>query len=306
MSFQMFIYYCTACGGCAAYLGWVLGRLLSGDNALWTTAVQGMALGMFLALGLGLVDALWNVSGHCWVQVGLRGLAALAVGGVGGLVGALLGQSLYGLWALAVFLIFGWTITGLLIGAAPGAFEFLAARRHGQDARGARRKVVNGVLGGAVGGLVGGLLFLALKSIVGGMFHDTPADELWLPSAAGFVALGCCIGLSIGLAQVILREAWVRVEAGFRAGRQLILCKPEVTIGRAEACDVGLFGDAAVERLHARILLQGSGYLLADAGTGAGTFLNGARISQPSPLRAGDRIQVGNSVLTFQEKHHAQ
>ena len=60
----------------------------------------------------------------------------------------------------------------------------------------------------------------------------------------GFVALGMCIGLLIGLAQVILKEAWVRVEAGFRAGREMILSKPEVTIGRAESCDIGLFGDA--------------------------------------------------------------
>ena len=51
------------------------------------------------------------------------------------------------------------------------------------------------------------------------------------------------------------------VEAnGFRPGRQILLTRPETTIGRAESCDIGLFGDPAVERLHARItreVLQG-------------------------------------------------
>ena len=76
---------------------------------------------------------------------------------------------------------------------------------------------------------------------------------MWTPSAAGFVALGLCIGLLIGAAQVILKEAWVKVEEGFRPGRELIVSKGEIVIGRAESCDVGLFGDNAVERTHARI-----------------------------------------------------
>ena len=60
----------------------------------------------------------------------------------------------------------------------------------------------------------------------------------------------------IGLAQVVLKEAWLRVEQGFRPGRELMLVKEETAIGRAEGCDLGLFGDNGVERKHARILLQ--------------------------------------------------
>jgi pSer/pThr/pTyr-binding forkhead associated (FHA) protein len=92
------------------------------------------------------------------------------------------------------------------------------------------------------------------------------------------------------------------VERGFRRGRQLILAKAETTIGRAESCDIGLFGDPAVQRLHARIVLQGNRYVLADAGTPDGTFLNGTRISGPAPLRSGDEIRVGGSVLSFRER----
>jgi pSer/pThr/pTyr-binding forkhead associated (FHA) protein len=116
------------------------------------------------------------------------------------------------------------------------------------------------------------------------------------------VVLGVCIGLFVGLAQVILKEAWVRVEAGFRPGRELILAKDEVTIGRAETCDIGLFGDASIERLHARILQQGHRYLLADTGSAAGTFVNEQRITEPTPLRSGDSIRVGKSVMRFRER----
>ena len=75
--------------------------------------------------------------------------------------------------------------------------------------------------------------------------------------AVGLVILGMCIGLLIGLAQVVLKEVWVQVEQGFRAGREMILSKPDTTVGRAESCDIGLFGDNKVEKMHARIVLKG-------------------------------------------------
>jgi len=75
-----------------------------------------------------------------------------------------------------------------------------------------------------------------------------------------------------------------------------------VTIGRAEACDIGLFGDSTIERLHARIVRRDTGYFLDDAGTPGGTFLNDVRIARPTPIRSGDVIRVGNSVLRFGER----
>src|SRR5437667_452925 len=141
-----------------------------------------------------------------------------------------------------------------------------------------------------VGGAVGGDLSLLIKGARMPFFEDKDSYTLWSPTALGFIVLGLAIGFLIGLAQVLLREAWVRVEAGFRAGRELILSKPEVTIGRAESCDIGLFGDASVDRTHARIVLQGNGYVLASTGSGD-TILNGARIAEPTLLPSGHAIQ---------------
>jgi hypothetical protein len=301
MSFRLFIYYCAACGACAAYLGWVVGRLFALDNDLLVAGVKGMFLGMIVAFALGLVDALWAYSPSQVLQIGPRVLLAGTIGTLGGLFGGLFGQLFYGQLQFSVFLIFGWTITGLLIGSSLGVFDILARVLRGEDMRGAMRKIINGLLGGTLGGLLGGILVLVLKGAWSGVFPGKPAEILWSPSATGFVALGACIGLLIGLAQVILKVAWVRVEAGFRPGRELILSKPEVTIGRAESCDIGLFGDAAVERLHARILQRGTDYYLADNGTPSGTFVNDRRVVEPVPLRSGDEIRLGRNVLRFRE-----
>jgi len=304
MTFRLFIYYCALYGGCAAFVGWMLGRWTAGgdmESPVAKAAVKGMLLGMLLALGLALVDGLWSFSLGQVVQVALRTVVAVVVGTVGGLLGGVIGELLYG-W-LSFFLVIGWIITGLLIGASLGVFDVLSAAIRQENARGARRKFMNGIFGGAVGGVVGGVLLLILRVVWSRVFRDKPSDLLWSPSATGFIALGMCIGLAIGLAQVILREAWVRVEEGFRAGRELILSKEETTIGRAESCDIGLFGDPGVERFHARIVQQGDSYVLADTGTSGGTYLNGMRVYQPAPLNSGDTIQVGNSVLSFKERH---
>jgi hypothetical protein len=299
MSFRLFVYYCALCGAGAALLGWALGRLAAPENSLAEASVQGLWLGLTVASGLALVDALWNISWRQPHRVAVRVVVAMAIGSVGGLVGGLLGQFFLELTKLTLFQIVGWTLTGLLVGLAIGVFDLISRMLHHEDAGGAKRKLLYGCLGGAVGGAVGGVLLVVVHAACGVFFRGKPAELLWTPSALGFVALGACIGLMIGLAQIIFKQAWIKVEAGFRAGRELILSRVETTIGRAEACDIGLFGDAEVERLHARIHLWENGYHLTDANTPGGTYLNGERIATPTALRAGDVIQVGQSVLRF-------
>jgi hypothetical protein len=302
MSFRLFVYYCALCGGCAAYVGWALGRFVAGGG-LVDAAVKGLFLGLVVALVLGLVDSLWTFAPGQVGRYAPRVLLALVGGALGGLLGGLIGQLFLG-WSRAPALVvlgwlLGWTITGLLVGSSLGVYDMLARLVRGEDLRGAGRKVRNGLLGGALGGFLGAALFLLLKAAWGRLFREELADQLWSPSATGFVVLGLCIGLLIGLAQVLLKVAWVRVEAGFRRGRELILAKPEVTIGRAESCDIGLFGDPGVEKLHARISQRGGEYYLADADSPGGTFVNGQRVDGPVRLRPGDLIQLGKSALRF-------
>jgi hypothetical protein len=257
---------------------------------------------MPLALTLTVIDGLWNFSRRQVWQMLPRVLTGLVVGTVGGLIGGVAGQALFAWQSLSAFYILGWAITGLLVGASLGVFDVLYRFVRQEDGRAVRRKFLNGLAGGAAGGLLGGGLSLLLRGRGAALFRDAPDDLLWSPSALGFVALGMCIGLMIGLAQVLFRESWVRVEAGFRAGREWILTKPEVTIGRGEGCDIALFADMAIDRLHARLVQEAGGYVLVDAGSGSGTYLNDARIGEPTPVRDGDAIRIGKAVLRFGER----
>ena len=301
MSFRQFIYYCSLCGACAAYVGWITGRLVSFDDSVPLAAFRGLLIGLYVAMILSLIDALWNLSSPLKLELVSRLGVSVCVGAIGGFLGGGIGQILYRRFQMPFFLVLGWTATGLLIGASVSVFELLRQTMRDEDLGGARRKLLNGILGGTAGGLLGGMSFLLLQSLWAGILRSNP-DDLWSPGATGFVVLGLCIGLMIGLAQVILREAWIRVEAGFRPGRQLILLKPETTIGRAEGCDIALFGDAGVEKLHARILRTEGMFVLEDAGSATGTYVNGQRIDKSRALRSGDEIRLGSSVLRFGER----
>lgn len=302
MSFRLFIYYCAICGGCAAYLGWLLGRLPDLESEVAKTGIRGLFVGMMIALGLSLVDSLWNAPGKLAVLLGRVGIAVV-VGCLGGLLGGVLGQAFYNLTLLSVSIVFGWTVTGLLIGVSLSVFDLLACIARAEDSRWARRKLYNGILGGTMGGMLGGGLFLLMDWFWQGIFRGAGKEIFWSPSATGFVALGMCIGLLIGLAQVILKEAWLKVEAGFRSGRELLLSREETTIGRAEGCDLGLFGDAGVDRIHARIVHEGSEFILSDANSAGGTFVNDVPVKGPRKLRSGDQIRVGRCLLRFGERH---
>jgi hypothetical protein len=304
MSFRLFVYYCALCGGWAAYLGWLLGVWLApGTNLeLVHNVIVGMFLGLMIAVGLGLVDAAWVVS---WTQVGqilLRMFVSFLIGGVGGMIGGMIAHFLYDSTQVAALAVVGWTIVGILCGISVGSFDFLSSFVRNKDRKGANAKLVKCLLGGTIGGAIGAGLFLVSRSALSHVFAGKSVNDLFSPTAVGFVALGACIGLLVGVAQVILKEAWVKVEAGFRSGREMILAKEKTSVGRAEGTDIALFGDNGVEKLHAHIVLVDGRYVLEDHATPGGTYINDQRVNGRTPLQSGDRIRMGKSVLRFYER----
>jgi hypothetical protein len=300
MSFKVYIYYCALCGGWAAFLAWgavavlMAGNAIPPDSKVFESGVIGAVLGFFVAAAIGFVDAVLNAVGmQRFVRVMTCGFLGLVGGAIGGTIGGFVVKQ-----SGNTFLAFpGWVLVGTLIGGSIGVFDVVRAVTSGEDSRAASKKLLNGIYGGLLGGVVGGLPFTLIYS-------STKLSDL-VPNArltAGLVLLGACIGLMIGLAQVILKQAWVRVEEGFRAGREILLTKDETTIGRAESCDLGLFGDNSIEKVHARIVLKNNRYLLAHVADEGETLLNDEPVNRPVPLRAGDLIRVGRSVLSFGEK----
>ncbi|MBN1660480.1 MAG: winged helix-turn-helix domain-containing protein [Anaerolineae bacterium] len=84
------------------------------------------------------------------------------------------------------------------------------------------------------------------------------------------------------------------------AGREHVLALDTVTIGRAVENDI-VITSRRVSREHARIERQGRRRVLFDLGSTNGTFFNDERLMAPVELRNGDRIQIGDVVLTFHD-----
>ena len=300
MSFARFVAWCGLCGGWAAVLGWALGRIFAHGDSLGAVGLKGLALGLPIGLSLGLVDALWIFSLRQIGKVIPRVFLAATAGAIGGLVGGVAGQLLYNWQNHPSLLIAGWVLTGLMIGASIGAYEVLRCWVREEPGSWAGWRMVRGSFGGALGGVLGGLVSWQLAEASDRYFPQLP--DPWSPSLLGFIALGVCIGLLIAAARVVLKEAWLKVESGFRSGRELMLDRPVLTIGRAEASDLGLFGDPQIEKLHARIYKNEGHFLIADNASAHGTFVNDHRVKQPMMLRSGDLIRVGSAYLRFNER----
>ena len=90
------------------------------------------------------------------------------------------------------------------------------------------------------------------------------------------------------------------MRSGPTAGKIFPLSGNEVTIGRDAPNNI-MINDAEVSRRHARLTWQGTGYILEDAGSTNGTFVNGQRISRPHALRPGEVISLGENIVLMYE-----
>lgn len=84
------------------------------------------------------------------------------------------------------------------------------------------------------------------------------------------------------------------------ASREFPLHEGENVIGRDPGAAISI--DAPiVSRRHARIVVNGGGAMLEDLGSKNGTFIDGTRITAPTPLHDGSQIRVGDFQLSFRE-----
>ena len=93
----------------------------------------------------------------------------------------------------------------------------------------------------------------------------------------------------------------VVVEPDKARGTSFPLEGGELTIGRAAGCAVTLPDDSFVSQVHARVFRRGEDYWVEDLGSTNGTLVNGRKLDAAVPVRRGDRLQVGRSVLELQK-----
>jgi hypothetical protein len=289
MSFRRLIYLSCIVGGWSGFIGWLFLEIAIGrwvDQYTILAILMATLVAVPIGGGISLASGLTNPQ---LVNLLKRLLLGFAGGLIGGLVGSLIGGCIFAVFQSIPVLgflsrVFGWTMIGMGIGVTEGILDR------------SLKKTRNGFIGGAVGGFLAGFFFIPVSFVIG-----SPTSSRMV----SFVLLGLFIGLSIGLAQVLLKEAWLVVEDGFRPGRQVILGQDQITMGTSEKASLIFiaFGAKGVEPVHLKITKQkAGGYLLEDNQSRSGTLLNGQPVNEPTLLRDDDTIQFGVNVVRFKER----
>lgn len=238
------------------------------EALLDTVARSGLgAVGLALLLMLG--QNLLTLRGKwyrdlVWVVPAAGAMGAVA-GSVGQGVSFLLGGSLIPGWAVLG------SGTGLLLGLADRSLP----------------KAWRGMAGGLVGGLIGGLVFGLIASSGAGVAR-----------VAGFAVMGAAIGLMVQLAQEAFKSAWiVGISLGPYEGKEYILAKPVVSVGRADSADVALVNEPDLAQQAGLLRQQPEGWVWE----GQPIQVNGAPYAG-TPLQSGDRLRLGGTDFQFQSK----
>jgi len=87
------------------------------------------------------------------------------------------------------------------------------------------------------------------------------------------------------------------INAGTPSEKQCILQSSRVLLGRASTNDLSFPDDARLSRAHLLFERRGDVWAIQDLGSKNGTFVNGLRLGQAQPIRAGDEISAGDLLI---------
>jgi Inner membrane component of T3SS, cytoplasmic domain len=285
-------FYLGVAGLLGALAGWGIGEPFFRDDAGHTFADRLLIplVVAFMCLGLGVAESIVERSSQkaLW-----RGMLALALGAVGGVVFDLLANIIF-MIVVSIVAEMGvqtyknpafWIARGvawMVFGVAGGIIYGLVDR--------SGKKIRYGVLGGIIGAGLGGMVFdpIAMATSRGG------------PSrAVGFGLLGLATGVAMGIVESALKDRWLYVASGPLAGKQFILYKPVTVIGSSQQCDIYLFKDNSIQAQHATIELRGAQTFLHAQGQ---VYVSG-QPARNRALESGDLVQIGRYAFHFRERH---
>lgn len=106
--------------------------------------------------------------------------------------------------------------------------------------------------------------------------------------------------LAIPLGELPTEIGVLIVRAGAQAGARFPLAETLTRLGRHPESEISL-DDITVSRRHAEIERTPEGYVVSDAGSLNGTYVNQERVDR-LVLRHGDELQVGKFRLVFFER----
>ncbi len=98
--------------------------------------------------------------------------------------------------------------------------------------------------------------------------------------------------------------ASVRIIQGPDKGKEIGISDTGCVLGRD--VDFGRVRDGAVSRKHARIYKESGRFFIEDMNSANGTFVNGVRIARAVPLKQGDHIRIGKTIMVFSEEEQIE
>jgi len=91
----------------------------------------------------------------------------------------------------------------------------------------------------------------------------------------------------------------LEIDGGQESTKRFVVSPTGLRIGRAPPADIVL-SDRQVSRSHCLVELADGGLRVSDLNSTNGTFIDGERISGPSPLAVGSMLRVGTVSLKHQ------
>jgi hypothetical protein len=280
----------------AGIVAWPFSELLIHAQSRFPTLMlyniaMGLVAGFLVGGCFGTSEGILTVSGAktrgglgAGLVIGLAGGAAGVFAGQAALlsIGTVFFNSAGGFQRFGVPLsrALGWSVFGIFIGLIEGARSLSI------------HKMRNGVLGGFIGGLLGGLFFEYMRIFrPGGLYTRL----------VGFVLLGFFIGLFYGFIENRLTRASLVLLNGRFRGREFPLTQRFTRVGGSDKTEVGVQSYKNVADVHVEVTREKGEYVLTDAGSKTGTFVNDSRVEK-TVLHEGDVIRAGDAQFQFRKK----
>lgn len=93
----------------------------------------------------------------------------------------------------------------------------------------------------------------------------------------------------------IPKEVVIRAADG-AGSRVVALAGHGLVLGRGDSANV-FIDDVYASDEHAQILPDDGSWSVRDLGSTNGTYLNGAKVTRPTPLAVGDQLRVGKTII---------
>ncbi len=251
-------------------------------------------IALFLTTALLVSENVWSLRGNWWRDLWWMPPLGAALG----FLGATIGEN------LIQYDVASWALVGLTSGVALGLIDLTRSNTWDWQAL-VPRKAMRGAFFGLVGGSVGGILF----SLIFGTsdLQTTQGEIIALVSRlSGFGLLGFFIGLALKAGEELLKDVWlIGTSQGPYEGKQFILSKPVVSVGRSGNNDINLSQEAGLGSTTGRFIrIQGEWLYQPLAGDAdeAAVSVNGAKALDRTPLSDNTTIRFGSTEFMFRRR----